>query len=62
MYDNNRRDRPANDHGGLLKAALAGGGLFLLWRAGRAVGTALWAVFGIGIAIAWSGAWRFMVP
>lgn len=54
-------DHSTHDHRTLLKAALAGGGLFLLWRLGRAMGTVFWAVFGIAIAIFWSGAWRFVV-
>ena len=55
-------NRSSHDHRTLLKAVLAGGGLFLLWRLARPMATAFWAVFGIMIAIFWSGIWRFMVP
>lgn len=54
--------RSTRDDRLVLKALLAGGGLFLLWRMFRAPGTAFWAVFGIAIAIFWSGSWRMLVP
>ena len=39
---------------------LAGGGLFLLWRVARAMGTLFWTLFGLALAVFWSGGWRLL--
>ena len=39
---------------------LAGGGLFLLWRVARAMGTLFWTLSGLALAVFWSGGWRLL--
>lgn len=46
--------------GGLLRALIAGGILVLLWKAMRGIGTLFWTLFGLAMAVFWSGAWRWL--
>src|SRR5690606_12565472 len=41
----------------LIHALLAGGGLFVLWRMARALGTVFWTIFGLAMAVFWAGVW-----
>lgn len=56
----NTNAHASRDHRTLIHAILAGGGLFLLWRMARAVGTVFWTVFGLALAVFWTGAWRWL--
>lgn len=37
---------------------LAVGAVFLIWKAWRGFKSLFWTVFGLGMALYWSGAWR----
>lgn len=41
--------------GGLLKAAIVAGAVFLLWKAARGLRGLVWAAFGLGMAAYWTG-------
>jgi hypothetical protein len=41
--------------GGLFKAALVAGAVFLLWKAARGLRGLAWAAFGLGMAAYWTG-------
>ena len=56
----NTNAHAGRDHRTLIHAFVAGGGLFLLWRMARAVGTVFWTVFGLALAVFWTGAWRWL--
>jgi len=53
------RQRHAPDYRPWLQAALAGGGLYLLYRLFRGIGRAFWTVFGLALAIYWMGGGGF---
>ena len=42
----------------LFKAALVAGATFLLWRAARGAKGLAWTVFGLAMALYWTGLWR----
>ncbi len=41
-----------------LRWLVALGALFLAWRAWRGLRSLFWTVFGLGMALFWSGAWH----
>lgn len=41
-----------------LRWLLAAGAVFLLWKAWRGFKSLFWTVFGLGMALYWSGGWR----
>ena len=41
-----------------LRWLLAAGAVFLVWKAWRGFKSLFWTVFGLGMALYWSGAWR----
>lgn len=43
--------------GGLFKAVLAAGAVFLLWKAARGAKDLAWTAFGLGVAAYWTGFW-----
>ncbi len=43
--------------GGLFKAVLAAGAVFLLWKAARGAKDLAWTAFGLGVAAYWTGWW-----
>lgn len=47
---------PGAERSRLLRWLLVGGALFMLWRVGRSVKKLFWALFGVGMALYWSGA------
>jgi len=49
-------NRERND-GNLFKLAMLAGGVFLLWRGGRAFRGLAWGAFGLAWAAHWSGGW-----
>jgi hypothetical protein len=48
----------ATERSQLMRWLLAAGAAFVVWRAWRGFKSLFWAVFGLGMAIYWSGAWR----
>ena len=52
------RAAPGPERSRLLRWLLVGGAVFLLWRMGRGAKKLFWTLFGIGMALYWSGgAW-----
>jgi len=49
---------PAGERSHLLGWLLAAGALFLVWRAWRGFKSLFWTVFGLGMALYWSGTWH----
>ncbi|WP_028838873.1 hypothetical protein [Thermomonas fusca] len=47
---------PGPERSRLLRWLLVGGAVFLLWRVERSARKLLWTMFGIGMALYWSGA------
>ncbi len=47
---------PGPERSRLLRWLLVGGAVFLLWRAARSAKKLFWTLFGIGMALYWSGA------
>jgi hypothetical protein len=41
-----------------LRWLLAAGAAFLLWKAWRGFKSLFWTIFGLSMALYWSGAWR----
>lgn len=42
------------DYRPLLRALLAGGGIYVLWRLCRGIGNLFWTVFGLAFAFYWA--------
>jgi len=49
----------ADRHDNLFKAVVVAGATFLLWRAARGAKGLAWTAFGIGMALYWTGMWRW---
>lgn len=47
---------PGPERSRLLRWLLAAGAVFLLWRLGRGMKKLFWTLFGIGMALYWTGA------
>lgn len=48
----------ATERSQLLRCLLAAGAVFLLWKAWRGLKSLFWTIFGLSMALYWSGAWR----
>ncbi len=46
--------------GNLLRVLLAAGVVLLLWRGARGITTLFWMLFGLAMALFWSGGWRLL--
>lgn len=47
---------PGPERSRLVRWLLVAGAVFVLWRVGRSARKLLWTLFGIGMALYWSGA------
>lgn len=45
-------------HDTLLRIAVVGGVTFLVWKLLRGLKSVLWTIFGLGMALYWTGGWR----
>jgi hypothetical protein len=45
-------------HDTLLRIAVVGGVTFLAWKLLRGLKSVLWTIFGLGMALYWTGGWR----
>mgnify|MGYP001145828967 CR=1 FL=1 len=45
-------------HDTLMRIAVVGGVTFLAWKLLRGLKSVFWTIFGLGMALYWSGAWR----
>ena len=45
-------------HDTLLRIAVVGGITFLAWKLLRGLKSVLWTIFGLGMALYWTGGWR----
>lgn len=45
-------------HDTLLRIAVVGGVTFIAWKLLRGLKSVLWTIFGLGMALYWTGGWR----
>ena len=54
-----RSAAPQRDwEGTLLRVAVIGGATFVAWKLLRGLKSFFWTIFGLGMALYWTGAWR----